>query len=67
MPVLLQDVVPLHVPLPPRLFDQVTCVTSTLSEAEPPMFRELLLVAYVELEVGEVIVTLGGVVSLYTT
>ena len=30
-----QDVVPLALPLPPRLFDQLTCVTPTLSEAVP--------------------------------
>ena len=31
-----QLVVPLAVPLPPRLLDQVTCVTPTLSDAVPP-------------------------------
>src|SRR5262245_25061433 len=30
------DVVPLAVPLPPRLLDQVTWVTPTLSDAVPP-------------------------------
>ena len=38
MPVLLQLVVPLQVPLPPRLFDQLTRVTAMLSEAVPAMF-----------------------------
>ena len=57
MPVLLQDVVPLHVPLPPRSFDQETWVTPTVSEAAPAMFRVLLLVLQVEFDVGEVIVT----------
>ena len=32
-----QLVVPDAVPLPPRLFAQLTCVTPTLSEAVPPM------------------------------
>jgi len=35
----LQEFVPVHVPLPPRLFDQVTWVTATLSDAEPPMLK----------------------------
>jgi hypothetical protein len=30
------EVVPVAVPLPPRLLVQVTCVTPTLSEAVPP-------------------------------
>ena len=33
----LQVFVPLQVPLPPRLFSQITDVTASLSEAEPPM------------------------------
>ena len=40
MPDLLQLVVPLHDPLPPRLLDQLTLVTPTLSEALPLMFSE---------------------------
>jgi hypothetical protein len=39
------DVVPLAVPLPPRLLDQVTWVTPTLSEAEPLSAIVALLVA----------------------
>ena len=37
MPLLLQVLVPLQVPLPPRLFFQLTAVTALLSEAVPPM------------------------------
>jgi hypothetical protein len=39
-----QFVVPVAVPLPPRLFAHVTCVTPTLSAAVPAKFNELLLV-----------------------
>ena len=39
MPDLLQLVVPLQVPLPPRLFVQLTRVTFTLSVAVPPMLE----------------------------
>ena len=39
MPLLLQLLVPLQVPLPPRLFDQLTEVTALLSEAVPPMLN----------------------------
>ena len=51
-----QLVVPVAVPLPPRLLDHVTCATPTLSEAVPPRLSELELVLYVVLEVGLVIV-----------
>ena len=44
MPLLLQLLVPLQVPLPPRLFDQLTEVTATLSAALPPMLSWELLV-----------------------
>jgi hypothetical protein len=59
----LHDVVPLAVPLPPRLLDQVTWVTPTLSEAEPPRLNVPLEVVWVEALVGELMVTLGAVVS----
>ena len=36
-----QLLVPVAVPLPPRLFVQLTCVTATLSEAVPLRFSEL--------------------------
>lgn len=58
-----QLAVPVAVPLPPRLLDQVTCVTPTLSEALP---RNVMLedeVVRVELLVGDVMVMLGCVVS----
>ena len=38
MPVWLQLLVPLQAPLPPRLLDQLTAVTATLSEAVPAIF-----------------------------
>jgi len=63
MPLALHEVVPLAVPLPPRLFDHVTCVTPTASDAVPPILNDELLVEYVALLVGVVIVTAGGVVS----
>jgi hypothetical protein len=44
IPLWLQVVVPLQVPLPPLSLVQLTRVTPTLSEAVPPMFRLLLLV-----------------------
>jgi hypothetical protein len=59
----LQELVPLAVPLPPRLLDQVTRDTLTLSEAEPPRLNVPLEVVWVEALVGEVMVTLGTVVS----
>ena len=34
-----QELVPVHVPLPPRLLDHDTWVTARLSEAEPPIFK----------------------------
>jgi len=39
-----QLVVPVAVPLPPRLFTHVTWVTPTLSAAVPPNVREELVV-----------------------
>jgi hypothetical protein len=44
MPLAVQLVVPLAVPLPPRLFAHVTCVTPTLSDAVPPSARGEVLV-----------------------
>jgi len=63
MPLVVQLVVPVAVPLPPRLFAHVTWVTPTLSDAVPPRVRRELLVVKVGLEVGDVIVIAGGVVS----
>jgi hypothetical protein len=63
-----QDVVPDAVPLPPRLLLHVTLATPLPpeSEAEPPSVMLAELVVYVLLLVGEVIVTVGFVVSRVT-
>jgi len=58
-----QLVVPAAGPLPPRLFAHVTWLTPTLSEAVPPIVIEVPEAMNVELEVGEVMVTDGAVVS----
>ena len=63
IPVTDQAVVPLAVPLPPRSFTQVTCVTPTLSEAVPPRLIGVAVAVCVALLVGAVIVTVGGVPS----
>src|SRR6266851_3686678 len=63
MPLAVQLVVPVAVPLPPRLFAHVTWVTPTLSDAVPPRIRGELLVVKVGLDVGDVMVIAGGVVS----
>ena len=44
IPLAVQLVVPVAVPLPPRLFAHVTWVTPTLSDAVPPSVREALVV-----------------------
>jgi len=67
MPLVVQLVVPVAVPLPPRLFAHVTWVTPTLSDAVPPRVILELLVAKMGLEVGDVMVTVGAVVSLKAT
>jgi hypothetical protein len=64
IPVAVQLVVPVAVPLPPRLFAHVTWVTPMLSDAVPPSVRGELLAVKVGFEVGEVMVAVGGVVSL---
>ena len=63
MPVTDQEVVPVAVPLPPRLLDQVTCVTPTASDAVPPILIGVVATVVVGELVGEVIVTAGAVVS----
>ena len=63
IPLAVQLVVPLAVPLPPRLLAHVTWVTPTLSDAVPPNIRGELPVLYVDAEVGEVMAMMGGVVS----
>src|SRR5213596_1955879 len=63
IPLAVQLVVPVAVPLPPALFVHVTWVTPTLSDAVPPSVRGVVLVLKVGLEVGEVTVSVGGVAS----
>jgi len=60
IPLAVQLVVPLAVPLPPRLFTHLTCVTRTSSDAVPRSIRTDVHVRYVELVVGEVIAIVGG-------
>jgi hypothetical protein len=64
IPLAVQLVVPVAVPLPPRLFAHVTCVTATVSDAVPPSVRVGLLVLKVGLAVGVVMVTPGAVASV---
>src|SRR5687767_5361787 len=60
----LQLAVAVAVPEPPRSFDQVTCVTPTLSEAVPlSVASGVVPVANVAALVGAVIVTTGVVVD----
>jgi hypothetical protein len=65
-PITLTDqlAVPLAAPLPPRLFDHVTWVAPTLSEAVPPSVIELDEVLYVVFAVGDVMLTVGTVISI---
>ena len=59
-----QPAVPVAVPLPPlSLLHVMLFIPLVPSEALPPRFNVLLVVEYVELEVGLVIVTDGAVVS----
>jgi len=44
IPLAVQLVVPVAIPLPPRLFAHVTWVTPMLSDAVPPSMREELVV-----------------------
>jgi hypothetical protein len=69
MPLALQLVVPVAVPLPPRSLAHVTCVTPTASLAVPPTVNGVVLVAKVVPVVGVAIETAGAVVSgaLYVT
>src|SRR5438874_471508 len=57
---------PVAMPLPPTLFTHLTCVTPTLSAAVPASVSVVLFVVYVELDVGALIATVGGVVSTVT-
>ena len=60
IPAALQFVVPVATPLPPRSLDHVTCVTATLSDAEPLKSIDDDVVVLV---VGDAIDTVGRVVS----
>src|ERR1043165_2163407 len=62
-PVSDQLVVPVAVPLPPRSFDHVTCVTPMLSPAVPARLSGVVVVLYVGLVVGVVIATVGTIAS----
>jgi hypothetical protein len=66
IPLAVQLVVPVAVPLPPRSLAQVTCVTPTVSDAVPPSVRVGLLVAKVGFVVGVVMVTVGALASTPT-
>jgi hypothetical protein len=59
----LQLVVPVVLPLPPRLLTQLTEVTPTLSEAVPLRDTFVPAVVYPPSPVGDAITTVGGVVS----
>jgi hypothetical protein len=63
IPLTVQVVVPEAVPLPPRLLTHVTCVTPTLSLARPPRLSVEVPVVMAPLVVGDVMLTVGRVVS----
>jgi len=63
IPLAVQFVVPVAVPLPPRLLAQVTCVTPTVSDAVPPSVSVGLLVVKVGFVVGVVMVSVGALAS----
>src|SRR5207237_2152731 len=67
IPLAAQLVVPVAVPLPPRLFAHVTWVTPTLSDAVPPSVRGELLVLYVYAVVGAVMAMVGARASTPVT
>src|SRR5947208_16924413 len=67
IPLAVQLVVPVAVPLPPRVFAHVTCVTPTASEAVPPRASAELLAVYVGVAVGVVMATTGAVASALVT
>ena len=59
-----QLVVPVALPLPPRLFDQLTCVTPTLSDAVPPSASGVEVTVSVAPLVGLEMLTAGATVSV---
>jgi hypothetical protein len=60
---MLQFVVPVAVPLPPRSLTQLTELTPTLSAAVPPSAMLVVVDVYVVADVGVAIDTVGAVVS----
>src|SRR5207244_11063278 len=60
IPLAVQLVVPVAVPLPPRLLTHVNFVSASLWHAVPPTVRGGVVVLQVEREVGEVMWTVGG-------
>jgi hypothetical protein len=67
IPLQVQDVVPLQVPLPPRSFVQLTWVMPALSEAVPPIVKDELVAVYVESDVGFVIANVGEIPESLST
>jgi len=63
IPDALHHCVPLAMPLPPRSFDHRTCVTPTLSAAAPPIATVDDVDVNPGLVVGELIETVGRIVS----
>jgi hypothetical protein len=63
IPLAVQLVVPVAVPLPPRSLTHVTCVTPIASDAVPPSVSVGLLVLKVGFVVGAVMVTVGAPAS----
>jgi len=64
---MLQIVVPLAMPMPPRSFDHDTSVTPTSSEAVPLKLVLVVLLVKLGPEVGLVMEMAGGAVSPETT
>ncbi len=56
--------VPLAVPLPPRLFTHVTWATPTSATTVPPMVRGVVVATKVGFDVGVVIVTVGAFANI---
>src|SRR5213076_2006391 len=63
MPLAVQLVVPVAVPLPPRLFAHVTRATRTSPDAVPLSDDGEVAAGYVAADVGDVIASVGSVVS----
>src|SRR5438045_1745126 len=61
------EIVPVATPLPPLLFDQLTCDTATLSDAEPPSATAADVVENVAPAAGNVMSTAGATPSVRVT